>query len=418
MNQKVRKTFAIIILVILLILSSSSYYGIKGIDNLAYVVAIGLDVGDTEKLKLSLQISVPNNGGGDSGSSSQSSSVVVDSIDCSSINTGINLFNSYLGKEVNLSHCKVLIISEELAAQGVNEFLYTLINDVQFRTDSNIIISKCDARSYLEYSAPLLDKVSARYYEIAPTSSEYTGYTEIITCNEFFSAVNADFSEPVAILGSINNKATQDLSSEMSNKSSSYYSAGQTPISGESGVETMGLAVFNKDKLVGELNGFESICHLMVSNKLKNAQIRISSPIEELDYIDLYIEPNGSTKNSVYLVNGSPYITVKIKLTAIMQSMNANIDLKDDEVVSKIEESAQNFLNEHITNYLYKTSKTLHADIDSFGLYALKYFNTKQELENYNWLSHYKDAFFNLDVQVNLRSSYLIVNTSEDKSEK
>ena len=163
MNQKVRKVFAIIILVILLILSTSSYYGIKGIDNLAYVVAIGLDVGDTEKLKLSLQISVPNNGGGDSGSSSQSSSVVVDSIDCSSINTGINLFNSYLGKEVNLSHCKVLIISEELAAQGVNEFLYTLINDVQFRTDSNIIISKCDARSYLEYSAPLLDKVSARY---------------------------------------------------------------------------------------------------------------------------------------------------------------------------------------------------------------------------------------------------------------
>ena len=164
MNQKVRKVFAIIILVILLILSTSSYYGIKGIDNLAYVVAIGLDVGDTEKLKLSLQISVPNNGGGDSGSSSQSSSVVVDSIDCSSINTGINLFNSYLGKEVNLSHCKVLIISEELAAQGVNEL------------------------------------VSARYYEIAPTSSEYTGYTESITCNEFFSAINADFAEPVAIL--------------------------------------------------------------------------------------------------------------------------------------------------------------------------------------------------------------------------
>ena len=94
MNQKVRKVFVIIILVILLILSTSSYYGIKGIDNLAYVVAIGLDVGDTEKLKLSLQISVPNNGGGDSGSSSQSSSVVVDSIDCSSINTGMSYFEN------------------------------------------------------------------------------------------------------------------------------------------------------------------------------------------------------------------------------------------------------------------------------------------------------------------------------------
>lgn len=200
MNNKVRKIFAIIILTLLLIISSTNYYGIKGIDNLAYVVAIGLDKGDNENLKLSLQISVPNSGDNGSGSSSQSASVVVDSIECPSISTGINLFNSYLGKEVNLSHCKVLIISEELASEGVSEYLYTLTNSIEFRTDSNIIISKCDAKSYLEYSTPLLDKISARYYEIAPTSSEYTGYTESIRLNEFFSAVTDSFSEPVAIL--------------------------------------------------------------------------------------------------------------------------------------------------------------------------------------------------------------------------
>ncbi len=200
MNNKARKVFAIIIFLLLLIISSTNYYGIKGIDNLAYVVAIGLDKGDNENLKLSLQISVPNSGDSGSSSSSQSASVVVDSIECPSINTGINLFNSYLGKEVNLSHCKVLIISEELANDGIGEYLYTLTNNIEFRTDSSIIISKCDAKSYLEYSTPLLDKVSARYYEIAPSSSEYTGYTESIRLNEFFSAVTDSFSEPVAIL--------------------------------------------------------------------------------------------------------------------------------------------------------------------------------------------------------------------------
>ena len=200
MNHKIRKIFAIFILTLLLIISTSNYYGIKGIDNLAYVVAIGLDVGNEEELKLSLQISVPNNGESGSSSSSQSSSVVIDSIECPSINTGITLFNSYLGKEVNLSHCKDLVISEELAYDGIQEYLYTLTNDIEFRTDSNIIISKCDAKTYLEYSAPVLDKVSARYYEIAPSSSEYTGYTESITCNEFFSSITDSSSEPVAIL--------------------------------------------------------------------------------------------------------------------------------------------------------------------------------------------------------------------------
>ena len=418
MNPKVRKFFAILLLTIMLIISSTNYYGIKGIDNLAYVVALGLDVGEQEELKLSLQISIPTSES--SSSSSQSSSVVVDSIECSSIHSGINLFNSYLGKEVNLSHCKVLVISEELASKGVSEYLYTLTNDMKFRNSSNIIISKSDAKSYLEYSAPLLDKVSARYYEIAPSSSEYTGYTESITCNQFFSSITDTFSDPVAILGSVNSKNTQTLDSNSSASSYSCdvvanetasYTAGKTPFSGESGVENMGLAVFQGDRLVGELNGFESICHLIVSSKLKNAQIRIPSPIEELDYIDLYIELEKDTNNTVLLVNGSPYIKSNPKIIAKMQSMNGNINLKDDEIVSKIEQSAKDFLEKNISDYLYKTAKILESDVDSFGLYALKYFSTTSEWEEFNWLHRYKDAFFDVNVDVNLRSSYLLVDT-------
>ena len=409
MNYKVQKIFAILILTILLLVSSTKFYGIKGIDNLAYVVAIGLDIGKNNKLKLSLQLSVPSSGEDTSNSSSQSSSVVVNSIDCSSINSGISLFNSYLGKEVTLSHCKVLVISEELATKGISEYLYTLTNDIQFRTDSNIIISKCDAELFLKHSTPLLDKVSARYYEIAPTSSEYTGYTESITCNEFFNALNDNISNPVAILGSINTPDTH----QTSNNNSSY-TAGQTPISGETSVETMGLAVFSHDRLVGELNGLESICHLIVSSKLENAQIRIPSPIEQLDYIDLYIELDKNTKNSLYLVNSSPYITSDIWLTSRIQSLNSNIDLDDKNIVDKIEDYAEKYLEYHLYNYLYKTSKEFNSDIDTFGLYALKYFNNISDLKEYNWNHHYKDTFFNINVNVELRSSYLLVNTSKE----
>ena len=215
--------------------------------------------------------------------------------------------------------------------------------------------------------------------------------------------------------GSINSKDTQKIKSDATN-GSSYYSAGETPISGEPGVETMGLAVFNGDKFVGELNGFESICHLLVSNKLKNAQIRIPSTIEQLDYIDLYIELDKDTQNSVYLVNSSPYITVNIKVSAKLQSINSNMNLEDKNLVRKIEQTAKSFLEKHVTDYLYKTSKEFYADIDSFGLFALKYFTNTQEWQDYNWLHHYKDAFFDVNVDVDLRSSYLFVNTSDEKN--
>ena len=48
MNYKVRKAFAIFILTLLILVATTSYYGIRGIDNLAYVVAIGIDVGANE----------------------------------------------------------------------------------------------------------------------------------------------------------------------------------------------------------------------------------------------------------------------------------------------------------------------------------------------------------------------------------
>ena len=229
-------------------------------------------------------MSVPNGEESSSSSSSQSSSSVVNSIECPSINSGISLFNSFLGKEVTLSHCKVLVISEELASKGISEYLYTLTNDIQFRTDSNIIISKCDAESFLKYSTPLLDKVSARYYEIAPTSSEYTGYTESITCNEFFNSINDKISDPIAILGSIN---VSDTHKSSLNKNS-YLLAGQTPISGETSVETMGLAVFSDDKLVGELNAVETISFLNMRNQIKRFMVSVPDPENENKYLDIY----------------------------------------------------------------------------------------------------------------------------------
>ena len=51
-----------------------------------------------------------------------------------------------------------------------------------------------------------------------------------------------------------------------------------TPIESKNNVESMGLAVFRGDKLVGELNNIETLCHLIITNDLKNATINITNP--------------------------------------------------------------------------------------------------------------------------------------------
>ena len=52
----------------------------------------------------------------------------------------------------------------------------------------------------LHWRKPILEKLSARYYEIAPTSSEYTGFTADIKLGEFFNKLESESEEAIAIL--------------------------------------------------------------------------------------------------------------------------------------------------------------------------------------------------------------------------
>ena len=79
------------------------------------LLRFGVDVGTEDELRISFQISIPSQNTSDSGSSSDSNDTVIDTVDCSSIESGISLANSFVSKILNLSHCKVIVISEEIA---------------------------------------------------------------------------------------------------------------------------------------------------------------------------------------------------------------------------------------------------------------------------------------------------------------
>ena len=111
MNNKVNILFVIIILVSFTI---SGYYSKQDINDLAYVVALGVDVGENNDLKISFQLSIPSQNSSEGGSGS-SPDTTIDTLECSSIESGVSLANGYVSKKINLSHCKVLVISEEIA---------------------------------------------------------------------------------------------------------------------------------------------------------------------------------------------------------------------------------------------------------------------------------------------------------------
>ena len=406
-----RRYVALILIFTILLFSLTGCYDVRPIETLSYAVAIGLDKGTNNLLRLSLQFASPGNSSSSGGSSSQFSETTVTTVECNSLDSGINLINSYISNQINLAHAKVIVISEALASEGIADYISTFVNNVEVRPDCNIIVSRCSAEDYLNHSKPTLETLSARYYEQVLNSSTYTGYTADITLSEFYSALKSPVAQPIAILGGINTDSTHtDNSSTPYVEVDGSYDAGTTPIQNKTNLENMGLAVFDYDKLVGELDGFECICHLMCVDEFESTTITIPSPFNQNSIVDLYVYRKSAIQKDVKLVNGTPYITCNIHLNANVLSIGPDTDLSSVENMDIIAEYASSYLEEKFTEYLYRTSKEFHCDIDSFGTELYSDYLTISDFEKVDWLNIYKDAYFDVDVDISIRSSYLIIN--------
>lgn len=200
--------------------------------------------GDNNILKLSLQIAILNSQAGNSSSSSGQSSTVL-SVDCSSLDNGISLINSYISKKINLSHCKAIVFSEEISYMGLSDIVYTLVNNVEIRPDCNIIVSRCDASDFLENSSPIFESSPANYYEFILNSSEYSGYLDDLYLSDFYSSMLSTTSQACAILGGINTEETHALPDKGTSSSlDGNYKADETPIKSSNNIENIGTAVF------------------------------------------------------------------------------------------------------------------------------------------------------------------------------
>ena len=404
--KKILNIILIVFIFLVNLYAFSASYTCDNIDNLAYVVGIGIDTSTSNNLKVSFQFTDTSaySSEGDSGSNS----TIINTVEAQSLESSVNLLNSYVGKNINLAHCKVIVFSEEIAKDGLSNYIYSLINDSQIRPTSNIVISKCEAKYYLENSISQYEKVITKYYDVFPNSSDYTGYISNVTLGDFFNQITDKTKNPVAILGGVNAKSSDVIPG---NEDASTILANNSTIVGERGTENLGLAVFKEDKLVGELTALESLCHSIINNEANTFLISIPNPRDNKNVIDFSASEYKKTDIDVDISNGSPHITLNIFLNAKILSIDTGTDYLQESYLNELSNSTNNYLASRISDYLYKTSKDYKSCIDNFDKYAVTHFFTNSEWEAYNWNSSYADAFFDVTVHTNVNSSMLLTES-------
>lgn len=400
MSKNLLKVFFSLCIILIFLYGFSSSYNYSSIDNLSYVVGLGVDLTDDKK-NYTITFEFTNFSISSQDSSTQDSSPILDTISAPSLDTAINMINVYLAKEVNLAHCKVIVLSEDVAKKGVLPLLSEIMNNSQFRQTSNIVVCKEKASDYLKNSASSLDKMLTKYYDIFPSSGKYTGYTSNITLGKFYNTILDKNTGNLAILGGINQKSFDATTPEQ-------IKAGESSINGERNTENIGLAVFRDDKYIGDLSASETLYHSILSNEVDKFIFSVQSPKNKDDNIDVSLRLYTPVSIDVDISGDKPIINISIYLNGHLMSIRSNLNYSNQDTLTDISNSVSKDLEKNITNYLNKTSKDFGCDIDKFYLTVKRKFLTIGEWRNFNWNEKYPNSTFNVKVESNIDSSFIV----------
>ena len=430
-NDIIKKIFIIAIIVSLLSAFNEYSNSAQNIDDLSYAVAIGVDVGKTAKYRISLQLTTmessatesaisessgDSSGGssdsqsssGTSSSGSASSNYIIQTVETDSIDSALNIANSYINKTINLSHCKILLVSEEIARQGVEPLVNSLINKVETRPDCSIIVSEIPSDEFDDKDKPKIEKLLSKYYDVASNLETGRGYSETIKLNEFYLTLNDSFYQPYASLGTTYNTTKntneQNVSSNLDTQSKTLITNSE-----KQSVEVMGLAVFKEDKLVGNLNANQTLSHQLITNELDFSTLNIPSPFNQNETLDIYISSFKSPKIKVDIQNGSPFVQINLYVAARIVSFNSyHINLLTEENLNLIQTTVKQHLENQMYDYLNTTSKEYNSDISGLGRYAVKNFKTTEDWNSYNWLENFQNSTFKVNIDISIKTGNLL----------
>ena len=353
-----------------------------------------------------------------------------------------------------------LLFQKNSQNNGIATEIYSLINNEDVRPTANLVVSKSTAYEYLNNSKPNIEKLTTQYYETFSITGRFTGYFSNITIGDFYNDLSGTYNQPTAILGGLNSTARKENSQSSSQGNSGQSSSGQgssgeggssgesggssessqtsnsagsdkisespgvvtnpedltagtSSIVGKRGTENFGIAVFKEDKYRGELTAIESICHLLIQNRVDSCIVSIDNPIlqKETEKMELQIFPRQNSKINVTIENNTPHISINLKLHADIMTLDKDIEYETDEVLSKISNATKNYLTEQLNNYLKKVSTEYESDIDNFCSKATAHFLTMSDWNNFNWTEKFKDATFDVNVDVNVLSTMLVTKT-------
>ena len=245
-------------------------------------------------------------------------------------------------KKLFFSDCKVIVINQDIAAEGIAPLLDWITRDAELRLTLNPIISKEKTAGEILRPKPVTDTLQA--LEISKTlqlNSDHLLKSPKVELYEAIDMLGGDGTS--LILPAI--KVTDSRNGKVT--------------------ELDGAAVFKKDKLVGYLNSDESKIFLFLKNQINDSLFLTNLDSKDKNAALEII--SSQTKVTPAISNGSVTMHIEITAQAALTENLTNKDYLTEDGLKEVEKSADATIQADVSDLIKKVQKEYKSDIFGFG---------------------------------------------------
>lgn len=406
-----RKKLSLILAIIIFI--SNNFYGCydsKEVDNQVYPSLLGIDKGSFNRLKITIQYPTYTSGtsknmGADSSSDKDFAGSNVNTIESPSIIEAQNLFQMEISRRVSYIHLKGIVISEEIAKDGMGYLLSAMKKYRDIRTSTSLLISRGNAEDFIKENISTIGSSLPKMIELHLSQAKKTNFFPFVSSLEFYRAMLSRCEDPVATYVGTNELTALEESKSRTNPPLSLgegYIPGEVPRSGVSKREFAGTAVFRGDTMVGFLDSYETRFYSLLKGKYKNGFMSI--PDKNFPDKTIVFEVKTQKKPKVKVITDKEPAEMSIELTidADLHSIQSRFNYESLAMIDDLNNQLKKYLEDGMKKTIHKTQYELKSDIFGFGYAAVGNFLTIDDWDNYNWSAKYPKATVDITLNVNI----------------
>lgn len=382
-----------IILSLILLICLTGCWNYNELNDYSIVSGVAIDKDDDEYEASVLISNSPKSNSSDSNSSQ--SQVVVYSGKGDSIFSALKQIGLISPKELYFGSFSVLVISEDVAKEGVDSAIDFFVRYPNARKNFYVVLSKENkAKDTLKIMSPLSSFPSQKITDNVKSTTELQGIISSINFNDLLSTLLSDGVETTINCIEINGDIEEGSNKENLESSApkAYTKLGN-------------LGIFKGDKLVDWANRDESLGINIINGK-------ISEMFIDLNYNDGYVvidSTSFSSDVSVELKNNKPIVNINLSGEARIIETKGDIDLEDSKVIEELQKKANKKIKKRV-NQAIDLARENKTDIFGFG----KMFY--QEYPKY-FKSEKKEWNDNLDqIEINIKSDLILKNKVSSKN--